>query len=170
MKRLVIIIFLLGYSTSFACSCKREKSIKESYNSNLIQSIIHGKILSKTAVSSASLLNETTLDSLKVKYNKSELESLLAKTILKIELEIIKEFKGKSKSKTLTIYTHSNSSACGFPWFKEGKEYLIYASSKSNSSYSLLSERDKKTLWTFHCLRTKEYDKLEAKQLTQLMN
>lgn len=170
MKRLLLIIFLLGYSNSFACSCKKEKSTKESYNSNLIQSIIHGKVLSKTTVLSASLLNKTTLDSLKIKYSKSKFESILAKKILKIDLEIIKEFKGKSKSKILTVYTHSHSSACGFPWFKEGKEYLVYASSKSSTSYSLLPERDKKTLWTFHCLRTKKYDKFEAKQLTQLMN
>ena len=89
------------------------------------------------------------------------------KYIYKVELELIKNFKGNSKPKIITIYTHSNSSSCGYPWFVVGKEYLIYTSSEKIASYTFYKMK-KKFLWTYHCLRTKAFDPLEAEELRKL--
>lgn len=170
MKKLLLLLLmtLLSLNNLYACSCKKDKSIKESYESKLLESIVHGKVLSKAFVSLNEIVDKETLDSIKVKHNKKE-NFYTQKDFLKIELKVIEKFKGKTKSDIITIYTHSQSSACGYPWFKKGREYLVYATSKIASSYSL-NNKNETIYWTYNCLRTKEYDSFEAQQLTKLIN
>ncbi|CAM1372802.1 hypothetical protein [Tenacibaculum xiamenense] len=171
MKTLVLFfLIILQVHDVYSCFCKREKTVKESYKSKFIHSIVHARVLKKTKISLKSLMKESEIDSLKNGGNNShewELKRIERNDIYKVELELIKGFKGNSKPEIITIYTHSNSSSCGYPWFVVGKEYLIYASSEKIASYTFYKMKEK-FLWTYHCLRTKAFDPLEAEELSKL--
>jgi len=173
-KILILIIFsLIGHNNLFACKCKKEKTVKGAFEFR--ESIVHGKVLNKTWVTLESTMKKEKLDSLKEIYREdnNKLKGLSTK-ILKIEVEIIKEFKGKLQSNIVTIF--SNSNCYGYWGFKIGKEYLIYGSSKSYEYYSFqkkgkyINYELENTFWTSNCYRTKEYLKSEAQELNKLMD
>ncbi len=175
-KVLFLIIFsLLGYSNVIACSCKKEKTVKAAFEYH--ESIVRGKVLNKTLVTIGSTMKKEKLDSLQEIYksDKNKLKSLSYKSILKVEVEVIREFKGKSESNIVTIFTHKYGSACGYTGFEVGKEYLIYGSSKSYLYFQFqrkgkyINYELENTFWTSHCYRTKEYLKSEAQELNKLM-
>jgi len=175
-KILVLIIFsLLGYCNVFACSCKKEKTAKGAFEYH--EYIVHGKVLNKTLVTVESTMKKEKLDSLQEIYKEdnNKLKSLSNKSILKVEVEVIGEFKGKSESNIITIFTPKYGSACGYTGFEVGKEYLIYGSSKSYVYYNFqrkgkyINYELENTYWTSHCYRTKEYLKSEAQELSKLM-
>ncbi|WP_299603204.1 hypothetical protein [uncultured Aquimarina sp.] len=174
-KLIVLLFLILGWNASYACTCKKVKTVKQAYKYH--ESIVYGKVLRKTLVTLESTMNPQRRDSLKQVYenNYRKLRSLKAKGILKIEVEIIKEFKGRSKTSILTIYTPNTREDCGYTEFEVGKEYLIYGSSRGYMYLEFQAKRKyieyerKNTFWTVHCYRTKEYLESEAKELGELM-
>ncbi|WP_299261830.1 hypothetical protein [uncultured Aquimarina sp.] len=176
-KILVLIIFsLLGYNNVFACSCKKEKTIKDAFEYH--ESIVHGKVLNKTLVTVGSTIKKEKLDSLNEVYQKdnNKLKSLSYKSILKVEVEVMREFKGKLESNIITIFTNKYGSACGYTRFEVGKEFLIYGSTKSYMYHSFqrrgkyINYELENTFWTSHCYRTKEYLESEAQELKKIMD
>ncbi len=176
-KILILIIFsFIPYNKICACSCKKEKTVKGAFEYH--ESIVHGKVLNKTFVTLLSTMKKEKLDSIREVYNKgnNKLKNSSHKSIVKVEVEIITEFKGKSKSSIITIFASKYGEACGYPGFEVGKEYLIYGSTKSYMYHSF-QRRGKyihyeleNTFWTSHCYRTKEYLESEAQELKKIMD
>lgn len=178
MKRALIVLLLIGAVAGeiLACSCKGPMKINDAFH--FTETIIHGKVLQKSIVSCAMTMDQEKADSLRhaLKEDQQRLELLESDFIVRIELLVTKVFKGSLSSDTITIYTSRTSASCGFTEFKVGKDFLIYASSKSHvfhflnkggtSSGSLEQEN---TYWTNHCTRTKGFDNLEAAELELLM-
>jgi hypothetical protein len=89
-------------------------------------------------------------------------------------LEIIENFKGGTSQDTVTIYTTDGGPSCGYE-FELGKEYIVYASIRSNSYSTVLTEYERNqdiekenSYWTNRCTRTTEFIKSEAAELRRL--
>ncbi len=94
--------------------------------------------------------------------------------IAKVEMRVIKVFKGQKSTKKHIIYTSKMGASCGFRFIKN-KEYFIYASDKSylyrslSANESDLENLEKlNTFWTNQCTNTGIYNKEEAKILRKL--
>jgi len=177
MKRALIMLLLIssGAREILACSCKGPMTINDAFNYN--ETIIHGKVLQKWIVSFSEAMDQDKANSLRhaFKEDQQSLELLESDFIVRIELLVTKVFKGSLSNDTITIYTSRTSASCGFTEFEVGKDFLIYASSKShafaflnigNSTGRLEQEN---TYWTNHCTRTKGFDSQEATELESLM-
>ena len=174
MKQLFICIVLLIGIESYACRCDEPGTIKEAYRNT--KTIVHGKVLKRSLVTLKSTMNKKSAEVLEeeLKVDKQLLVRFNMKLIIKIELELIQQFKGKIKSDTITIFTGRTSASCGITWFEEGKEYLIYTCS-SDYAYWAFNQKELKsklkktnTFWTNHCTRTIEYNYKEANELERL--
>jgi len=87
---------------------------------------------------------------------------------------VVRKFKGTYSNRVVTIYTSTQTSACGFK-FKIGMDYIVYARPKSYLYSFFLpdtSGQDKiekdNTFWTDVCTRTAEYSNEEANALNEL--
>ena len=80
--------------------------------------------------------------------------------VLKVEVEVVKQYKGTPVTENIIIYTARNSSSCGFGQFTKDESFLIYGDEKSYL-YQLFSPKmntknieKSGTFWTSHCTRT----------------
>lgn len=172
MKILLIIgILIIGLNYSLACSCEEPGTVKESYDYADI--VVYGKVVSRSYISFRETMESEKGDSLNNLLADHYNELLNSEMILKIEFKIEKNYKGSITSDTVTIYTGRSSASCGYSWFKEGEEYIIYGSAESYC-YGLFTPSDNENLekkgafWTNHCSRTTEFNEYEAKELDKI--
>ena len=122
MRKLIFLIIiglsLLNYRL-YACSCIRQRAVKEEIKYS--DAVVVGKIISKNHI--------TLIDSTALKMfgngNTNTKSPLIQTTVAKYELIITSIFKGKFKSDTIEVYTGLGGGDCGIR-FEIGKEYIIY--------------------------------------------
>ena len=167
---LIIGILMIGLNYSLACSCEEPGSVKESFESSDL--VVYGTVVNRRYITFRATMESNKGDSLNNVLTNHDNELLNSELILKIEFEVKKMYKGQLKSDTITIYTGRSSASCGFSWFKEGEDYIIYGSAESYC-YGLFIDGENLekhgTFWTNHCSRTTEYNEQEAKELDKLI-
>ncbi len=177
MAKVILTGLLLVLSNLFAnaCSCEDPGTVKEAFKSASL--VVYGRVISTEYVTFGETMkaHKAKLIKRKLKNNFRMLQIFESEFIVKVKIEIIDKFKGRTKRDTITIYTTRNGASCGFTRFKKGEEYIIYASS-SSYAYDFFSKNDnelngiekKKTFWTNQCTRTKEFNASEAKELESI--
>jgi hypothetical protein len=167
-----ILLGLIGQV--YACKCGGPGTVKETYGSTDL--IVYGKVLNKKTVPFIETLKDDKIKRVKenLKNDPTRLERLNNFYVYKIELEIIRIYKGGQTKGTLTIYTAMTSASCGYK-FENNKTYIIYSSKGSNLDGFVLADSDinrglgkDNTYWTNICTRTAEYNKVEADELDEL--
>ena len=174
MKNFLVFFLILIGIKSFACRCDDPGTTKEAFGYTPF--IIHGRVLNKSTISFKSTMNEKTVVNLEnsLKNDDQKLSLLNSEFILKIEVEILFDYKNNMNSDTITLFTTRTGASCGFTRFEIGQEYLIYASSNSYAyqifnSKTMEGKLEKEdTYWTSHCTRTYEYNEGEAEELRKL--
>lgn len=173
MKTLLIVaLIIIGVKSSLACSCEEPSLVKESFE--YADLVVYGTVLNRSYITFRETMESNKGDSLNNVLTNHDNELLNSDLILKIEFEIKKMYKGKVTSDTITIYTGRSSASCGYSWFKEGEDYIIYGSAESYC-YKLFTDGENEnlekrgTFWTNHCSRTTEYNEQEAKELDKLI-
>lgn len=171
MKTIVILLAVLIVGNySLACSCQDPGTVQQGFEYS--DMVVHGTVLSRSYVTHRETMKREKGDSLNAVLTNREADLFNSELILKVELKVSKVYKGEMVSDTVVIYTGRSSAACGFSWFKEGEDYIIYGTSASYA-YGLFTYEDGleqgHTFWTNHCTRTTEYNEQEAKELEGLM-
>ena len=171
MKCILILLVVLNFGNySLACSCQDPGTVQQGLEYS--DMVVHGTVLNRSYVTYRATMKQEKGDSLNVVFSNREADLFNSELILKIELEVSKVYKGEMVSDTVVIYTGRSSAACGFSWFTEGEDYIIYGTSVSYA-YGLFTYEDgleqNNTFWTNHCTRTTEYNEQEAKELEGLM-
>ena len=167
-----IIIFAL-VQEGYACKCGGPGTVQESFESTEL--IVHGKVIKKDTVRFSETIKEEDISEVRarLKEDGQMLRMFDMTYVLKLELEIIENYKGGDIRRTVILYTPLLSASCGFR-FQKDKQYIVYASSKNFMNFLVQnkgeSERHEKedTFSTTHCTRTTEYIKLEADELRTL--
>jgi hypothetical protein len=169
--KVILFLFCLSLSISAAaCSCNELPSIEDAYFMTPV--VFSGKVISLNYVS---IWETMALDKrAKAKEDflnpKSYTSQLGTPTVQKIELEVLKTYKGENIKDTIVIFTANNGAACGFTWFEIGKKFIVYANPRS-PHYNFYSPNNsagteqKGTYWTNQCTRTSRYYEEEAKVL-----
>ncbi len=174
MNKFLHLLFLLLLYQAFAsaCSCDDTSlSLKDSYKYH--DFIIHGRVLKKESVSFFNTISKKDLkqlkNSLKWKNKINEIEKF---EDTKVEIEVIKTYKGKSKKNRVIIYTSKYNQSCGYQLFSEGFDYIIYAE-KDNNLRVLFSlpkrKKDRNMYWTSQCSRTRYFNTKEDENLDKLL-
>lgn len=166
-----LVLSLISVNNLLACKCEDPGSVDESYKYSDI--VIWGKVLKKSLVPMSESMKPERLQAIKNKVNEQR-NSLLQYQLHKVDIQIIKKFKGNIRSNIITIYTASLSAACGFGRFIEGEKFIVYASSKSNL-YVFFGEESNglekpNTYWTTHCTRTTEENPEELEALNKIVS
>jgi len=177
MKSIIIVLLvqLVSITNCISCKCSDPASVTEAFN--YTKAIIYGRVVKKEFVSFQKTMKREKANSLRnlLKNDKQKLEFFESDYIVKIELAVIKIYKGKIVNDRITIFTTRTDASCGFIGFEIGKEFIIYASSSSyayrffNSQIPKDGFEKRNTYWTNHCTRTKEYNANEAIELGKLM-
>ena len=171
VKILFIGILKIGLNYSLACSCEEPGTVKESFDYSDI--VVYGTVVSRSYITFRETMESEKGDSLNNLLTDHDNELLNSEMILKIEFEISKVYKGQTTSDTIIIYTGRSLASCGYSWFKEGEDYIIYGSDESYC-YGLFTNDENAnleksgTFWTNHCSRTTEYNEQEANELDKL--
>jgi hypothetical protein len=172
--KLILTTIVLGLHVySYACKCGGPGTVEESYKSTDL--IVYGRVITKDTVVLSETIKNEDVKKIKdgLKDDKQKLQQFEMTYVVKVELEIIENFKGEIHQKTVVIYTPLLSATCGFR-FEKGKDYIIYASKRNFLTFLFQKENENKrfenenTFWTTHCMRTTEYVKLEADELRAL--
>ncbi len=173
--RLLVTLILLGVvGEIYACKCDGTGTVKGSFISS--DAVISRRVLSKEIVPYSQTINQDSVSAIKSRLqdDKQKLQFFEMNHIIKIELEIVENYKGTNLRDTVTIYTAMNSASCGYK-FDIGTSYIIYASKKSYMDFMFMDkvDRDKgleieNSYWTSICTRTTEYNNLEADELKVL--
>ena len=168
---LVIIIFT--FKLGFACKCVNENTLKEEFTATEI--IFNGVVISKSLICVKETMTSSKADLLEKEIiSKKDLNKFLNQELIyEVKLKISEVYKGVKTQKIITIFTAIHSGACGYRAFKIGKEFIVYASSKSYlyhkfNSFGVINLEKENTFWTNHCTKTKEFNKEEAQQLQKL--
>lgn len=172
MKLILLFIGLFISNTSFACSCDELPSIEVAFSKTPV--VFTGKVIAIDYVSIWTSINPSKKD--EVEKNFLELffykKNIDIPIITKVEIEVLKTYKGEALKDTVTIFTARAGASCGFTWFNVGKKFIIYASPQSYylsfiAPNSTGLER-KNTYWTHQCTRTKNYYEKEVAALDKL--
>lgn len=171
---LTVLIFGVA-GQGVACKCGGPGTVQESFKSTEL--IVYGKVISKDTIRFSETIREQNVSEVRegLKDDKQLLQLFDMTYVLKLELEIIEKYKGKSFQKKVTIYTPLHSASCGFR-FQKDEQYIVYASSKNSMNFLFQNKGGNKvhekenTFWTTHCTRTTTYAKLEADELRTLKN
>lgn len=164
---LIGIFFIATASSTVACSCDEPGSIAEGYKNSDI--VVNAKVISSETIwledsarISEQAKNAGAADTANYKYYGYFLK--------KITVRIIKLYKGVTRGNTLTVYTASNGTTCGFK-FLDGGHYLIYGSKRCYLESVFSKKQFPKgpdIFWTHNCTRTQIYYQQEAKELEKL--
>ncbi len=163
------------FTYAISCNCEDPGTVAEAYN--YTETIIYGKVVKKEFVSfgyTMELEKSNYLSSL-LKNDKQKLGIFESNFIVKIELAVKKIYKGKIVNDRITIFTTRTGASCGFIRFEIGKDFIIYASSRSHAYWlfgteiAVKSFEKRNTYWTNQCTRTEEYNSYEASELEKLM-
>lgn len=170
MRSLITILcFALFSVNANACNCATKRPVPVAYASSL--AVVKAKVLSMEYTSYA-----LTMDPEKevaIRRNLAGKDHYLrqfdSKIVNKVQVEVLKVYKGDSIADTLTIYTHRASGSCGYTHFQIGQSFIIYASGNgSDYGYFNLGKLEdlerKGTFWAYKCSRTDAYN-LEEDQL-----
>ncbi len=171
MKRILILLVVLNIGNyGLACSCQDPGTVEQGFEYS--DMVVHGTVLNRSYVTYRETMKWQKGDSLNEILTDRKNDRFNSELILKIELQLCKSYKGEMVSDTIVIYTGRSSAACGFSWFEEGEDYIIYGTSASYTygffTYEDGLEKDG-TFWTNHCMRTTEYNVQEAKELEALL-
>ena len=176
MKGLIFSFLLLfiRIPLSHACSCLDPGTVEEAYQNT--SNIIRATVLTKNLITLEGTMDRKKALEIRMHYKdkQSILEQLDSILILQIHLRVNRIYKGQVRQDTVIVYTTSTSASCGYTEFETGREYLIYASSKSfiyevlfNLKLNERLERNN-TFWTHRCTLTKPYDRVEENMLIKL--
>ncbi len=147
MKKALILIFLLSFTKSFACSCVEideslSKKVERAFNQSDL--IISGKVVDIIVV------------------NNSKIKSSADPIIYKFE--ILKKFKGKIEKQFIEIASEASRASCGYS-FELGKSYLVYA---RKSTHFVKMTKNKFDFVTGLCSRNQELSGVRKKELRKL--
>lgn len=116
------------YSTSFACKCAGENSIKSSVDAASI--VFTGKVLKVEFETLAETINPDSLTLARSLPHEGTKNYLDVPMVLKATLVVNTDFKGVAKGDTIVVYTGIRGATCGFK-FEAGKEYTVYATTEN---------------------------------------
>lgn len=131
--------FFFGISLTTACICEAPESINEAFkNSDLI---VHAKVLNLEFVTYDESIKYNKLDSLckEIEDYPLRMELYHNEIITKVEIEVIKVFKGKILYKNLTFFTPKAHTSCGYTAFNVGGEFLLYATESYHTLWGDIS-------------------------------
>ncbi len=160
--KFLILISILISNSSFACTCKKKKPVKEEYKR--VAAILSGKII---AIANFTL--EADPEKSKT-YNISKFPSFVKKAGgKKYTVKLEKTFKGKFEDSIVTIYT--GNSTCNYN-MKLGSDYIIYGVKTilETSEIDFFKYPEKQVYWTYKCLRTRPYDRTEIEKLNLIID
>lgn len=165
---LLLFFFYHIYSTS-ACICDATKTVKDAFKSSDL--IVHAKVLKLEFVTYDQTVNDLKLDSLckEIENYPLRMELYHNEIITKVEIEVLKVFKGKLSTKNIVFFTPKSHTSCGFTAFAVGSDFLIYGT-ESYHTFGLFGRSNKRikkenTFWTNSCSRTKPFDIHEYQEL-----
>lgn len=175
IKKILLILNLsLGYIYNLdACRCYEPNSIIDEFNSSSL--VIYGEIKNIEMVSFVESIRDEKREFIINRLIDENMNVFLeAKPVLKIEIEIINQFKGKSVEKGI-IYTTRHGSSCGYLHFEIGEKFIVYGDENNLLiPFMNLSKEEEENLhrlkeyWTNQCRRTKEYNDFEYMQLDEI--
>lgn len=154
-------VFLLRLSAE-ACACVPKSPVPEAYES--AAAVVKAKVLSMEYISYAASMDPEK--EVLVRRNLAGKEHYLrqfdSKVINKVQVAVLKVYKGDSIPDTLTIYTHRTSGSCGFTDFKVGQDFIIYGSNSGNGfNYFNIGGveglKQENSFWAYKCSRTTPY-------------
>ena len=153
MRKLTILFilgFLLMHSGSYACSCAGRSTVEGGIKQ--ADAVLVGKIISKERV--------TLVDSVAIK--QFGVDSTAAKGypyttfVAKYQLAVTANYKGKTTSDTIAIYTGLGGGDCGVR-FQIGESYIVYGDDETyfgqrNNDWPY--PKGDNIYWTNSCTRT----------------
>lgn len=142
MKLILIFIAVatLNLTEATFCRCVPNDTLKKEFNETAF--IVHGKVINIETVQSH---------------------------LLKVTLEIIQSYKGKTTDKIITIYTYNSAVGCGYTEFEKGKEFISFLSQRSAVDAKIDELDEKMIFWTTRCTLTGLYDKEIESELCTLI-
>lgn len=145
-KQFVFLIAILSISLStsmFACSCIRERSVKEEIKYS--DAVVVGTIVSMQVLTIPDPDSDENLPSLSKYYETS---------IARYELIVSEIYKGSLKTDTLIIYTGMGNGDCGIE-FEIGKKYIVYGTLESSFGVeNAQMPKSENAVWAHICSRT----------------
>jgi hypothetical protein len=170
MKRLATLIIasiliIIKPDYLLACSCSGESSVLDEMKYSNI--VFNGVVISKTITTDLFKYGVNVVGN----PNSSSYTAMLANTPVAVfKIRVLKIYKGKSSSDTISIITAATGASCGVP-FQIGEKYIIYGTSGESSMASNSFKRsstNNKTYWTHRCSRTSYYSKDEDRAIKRL--
>ncbi|WP_157760868.1 hypothetical protein [Chitinophaga caeni] len=129
------ILLLFAHSSTWACSCVGEMSVKKALKKNDI--VFIGKVIS--------------MEKITITQNLSGTETNINHYFYRFTFTIEKRYKGKVKTSAIEITTGVGSGDCGYK-FEIGKSYVVYANKRKR--YFNEGPKVKTFLYTDVCERT----------------
>ena len=162
MKNYLLILLFFSSFISFACKCENEKTIKDEFE--FVDYVVVGKILSIDTI--------RLIDSNQIR---NPIDNRVIRELPRpfidvahFKLEIIKNYKGKTTSKIIDIYSEPNNKYCGY-LFKKGATYIVYGFLNStmyfDDSGDYSPPKGLNKIWVTACGRTKLKSEKELKIL-----
>ena len=172
MKKYYFLLILLFTSPLllYPCRCREVSAMEGVKNSDIV---FKGRILSVVRTSKyedAGLKVDTTgLDDMA-----KQMKSYAPLYVVLVKAERV--YKGKNVSDTIKILTPVASMTCGYRYFEEGDDCIIYATSEhvpfllgANSLTSVIPMPrvypEQGMYWTNHCTRTQQWNREEEEEI-----
>ena len=174
MKRILFLLLLTVLSNDLvlACRCGSWANLEEAFTHTSL--VVHGKVRSKTYISFAETIQPEKLTAFRESLagNQQKLQMLNSKFVIRIDLEVINLLKGNLSARNLTIYTTRTGSSCGYLYFEEGQEFVVFGHAKSQTYLhfpnSLTDIERPNTYWTNQCTATHPANGTDLQYLQQL--
>ncbi len=167
-KQVAILVSIFFYYGLFACQCYPVKFKKELEDT---PSIVKVKVVSIAYVSGESADSVSPSDIQATSNTKQERISYFQpKTVTRVEVEILRCYKGKPNLERMSIYTSRLGASCGYLDFEEGKEFIVFLRPNENQKNTDKEENMAESsvpLWTNRCSRTSLYKKSMENQILE---
>ena len=154
----------------YSCKCGGPGTVSESFHASEL--IVHGNIVCLDTIRVPQTIRQEDVpvvkEMLKSKQNSLQFFEML--TVIRVEIEIIENFKGQLDNRHAVIHTPFFSASCGYR-FEKDKSYIVYANRQNPFSYFFEEANVRQVIgksenfWTSHCTRTAIFDPCEADEL-----
>ena len=154
----LLAVFCLPSTSSFACKCAAQGSIKASVEGS--SAVFTGMVIKVEYSGLAETIDPDSLQLARSLPNESPKNFLDTPMILKATMVVTNDFKGVAKNDTIVVYTGIRGATCGFK-FEANKEFTVYATNENYMFMFLRVDRarfrnfsKKGVYWTSICSRT----------------
>lgn len=171
MKKRLYFLLLLAIITPllvYPCRCNEV---------SVIDGIKHADIVFKGTV--LSVIKATNYEDVGLKIDTTGLDNMAKQIkfyvpLFYVTIKIEKLYKGNDESNTIRILTPVSGASCGYRYFEEGQEHIVYDNKEDYFSKLKLPMKpliypESNLYWTNHCTRTTYWYKEEEDNILNVL-